>query len=230
LGPLTCVDEYLEHLGREGLYDTVSSGRDDHEGRWQAFIDYYTSVNKKLSDPKKLVEMGIAEEEIGKIKDAAFKIIRKREIPNSPKVHMIMRKLPNWLTNPEAKKALLKLVDVEIDIPVDERVNRVGEEIPPRTIDKLWGEKYGSQINNCVLKAERIMESTRTAETPITLLEAALGKLNHEKMDIRVMHATDIERAKKLIKGIRDKTQSLETEFYHLEKELKMEKKLPKRA
>jgi hypothetical protein len=231
LGPLTCVDEYLEHLGREGLYDTVSSGRDDREGRWQAFIDYYISVNKKLNDKKKLIEMGIAEDEVGKIKDAAFKIIRKREIPNSRmKVHMIMRKLPNWLTNPEAKKALLKLVDVEMDIPADERVNQAGEEIPPRTIDKLWGERYGSQINNCVLKAERIIESTRTAETPITLLEAALAKLNHEKMDIRVMHATDIERAKTLIKGIRDKTQSLETEFYHLEKELKKEKKLPKRA
>lgn len=230
LGPLTCVDEYLEHLGREGLYDTVSSGRDDREGRWQAFIDYYTSVNKKLADQKKLIQMGIAEEEVGKIKDAAFKIIRKREIPNSPKVHMIMRKLSNWLINPQAKNALLELVDVDSEIPLDERVDKSGRELSPREIDRLWAGKYGSEVNNCVLKAERIVESTRTAETPITLLEASLAKLNHEKMDIRVMNPVDIERAKTLIKGIRDKAQSLESEFYHLEKELKKEKKLPKNA
>ena len=54
LEPLNCIDQYLESLGREALYDTVSTGISDKEGRWQAFLDYYDYVEKKLADGDKL--------------------------------------------------------------------------------------------------------------------------------------------------------------------------------
>jgi len=38
LGPLECIERYLERLSREGLYNTVSTGLGDPEGRWQAFL------------------------------------------------------------------------------------------------------------------------------------------------------------------------------------------------
>jgi len=40
LGPLACVDRYLQYFEREGMYGSISSGVSDKEGRWQAFIDY----------------------------------------------------------------------------------------------------------------------------------------------------------------------------------------------
>src|SRR6185369_12142726 len=76
LGPLECIDRYLETLQREGLYNTVSEGMSDREGRWQAFYDYYKYVYLKLVDPKKLLQLNLRENEVGNIEDAAFKLIR----------------------------------------------------------------------------------------------------------------------------------------------------------
>ncbi len=65
LKPLECIDRYLEVLGREGLYNTIVAGTGDPEGRWQAFLDYYTHVYKKISDPKQRMGLGIDESEVG---------------------------------------------------------------------------------------------------------------------------------------------------------------------
>jgi len=225
LGPLDCVDKYLEHLGREGLYDTVSKGRDDREGRWQAFIDYHSNVHKKLKDKNKRIEMGIEEEEVGKIEDAAFKIIRKREIPECGKVHVIMRNLTKWLANTEAKNEVLKISNIDASLPPEDCRDKEGNEYPPRTLDKIWGEKHVTEIVRQVKKARDIFDYTILVETPLTLLEAALKKLSHEKMDLHTIQASDIDKAMVLIRNIRDKIIKLETESYHLKKNIKKNRK-----
>ena len=55
LEPLNCIDRYLDQLGRSGLYYTVSTGISDREGRWQAFLDYYKHLRKKLDDDRKRI-------------------------------------------------------------------------------------------------------------------------------------------------------------------------------
>lgn len=225
LGPLECVDRYLEQLDRDGLYDTVSKGRDDREGRWQAFIDYHNSVHKRLSDKKKLVEMGIEEDEVGRIEDAAFKVIRKREIPGiGKKVHAIMREFPKLLADEDAKRAILKLSEIDSRLPSKERFDKKGEEIDPRTLDKIWGEKHASEITRHLKKAIDIYGYTLKAETPLTLLEAALKKLSHEKMELKSIQPSDAERALIFLRSIRKKIQELETALYHIQKDLKKKK------
>ena len=49
LQPLECVDRYLQMYGREGLYGTVSEGRSDREGRWQAFMDYSHAYHRSFT-------------------------------------------------------------------------------------------------------------------------------------------------------------------------------------
>lgn len=102
LKPLECIDRYLAHLGRPGLYNTIASGVQDREGRWQAFLDYYNSLYKKLEDGKQRIGLGIDEDEVGGIEDVVFKIIRKRDFQNLPTAHKIIRELPKWLANHEA--------------------------------------------------------------------------------------------------------------------------------
>jgi len=63
----------------------------DKEGRWQAFIDYSNTYTRDLCSPKQRIELGIEEDEIGSIEEAAFDIIRLRTVPDMPKVHVIMR-------------------------------------------------------------------------------------------------------------------------------------------
>lgn len=221
LGPLECVDNYLGNLGRDGLYDTVSKGRDDPEGRWQAFIDYHQHVHQRLMDNKKLVEMGIEEDEVGKIEDAAFKIIRKREIPTLGKVHQIMRSFPKWLTNSEIKDELLKISEIDNDLPQEESVDKDGIELDPRIIDKIWGGKHETEITKHIKVAKGLYDYNHLTETPLTLLEAALKKLNHEKMELQSIQASDQDKAKILINGIREKIKNIEHEFYQLGKRLK---------
>lgn len=225
LGPLECVDKYLEYLGRDQLYDTVSKGRDDPEGRWQAFIDYHNNVHRKLKDKKKLIEMGIEEDEIGKIEDAAFKIIRKRNIPESTKVHMIMRQLPKLLENTEAKKEILKISEIDFTLPQEDRYDKDGKELDSRILDKFWGEKYKTEITRQIKLAQEIIDYAYQVETPLTLLEAALKKLKHEKMNLKVIQNSDKKEAWALIRGIRNRIKELETEFYYLKKNLKKNQK-----
>ena len=114
LDPLACVDNYLEQFNRQGLYRTVSTGTTDKEGRWQAFIDYSNTLNRYFKDPKRRIELGIEDDEIGEIEEAAFDIIRLRTVPDMPKVHVIMRDLHKYCSTEEGKKAIKKIVD-EVD-------------------------------------------------------------------------------------------------------------------
>ncbi len=221
LGPLECVDNYLSMLGRDGLYDTVSKGRDDREGRWQAFIDYHQNVHQKLMDKKKLVEIGIQEDEIGKIEDAAFKIIRKREIPTIGKVHQVMRSFTKWLANSQAKIELIKITEIDNDLSQEEKVDKNGNELDPRIIDKIWGGKNETEITEHVRVARDLFDYNHLAETPLTLLDAALKKLNHEKMKLRSILISDQDKAKILISGIRERIKEIEHEFYQIGKQSK---------
>ena len=220
LKPLDCIERYLQHLKRQGLYSTVSTGLGDPEGRWQAFLDYYKFVYQKLTDEKKRIQLGICEDEIGKIEDVAFKIIRKREFPGI-KVHKIMRELPKWLKNKDAKRELLKMADIDLALPKEERIDDNGNEYDERYIDKTWGKKYASKIINHVKKANDYFEHKKGQETPLKLLETALEKLRHENMNTKNVNPFDIQKAMKLIKEIQEQAGKLEDEFYHYQKDVK---------
>lgn len=221
LEPLKCIDRYLEQLSRAGLYYTVSTGISDREGRWQAFLDYYNHVRKKLDDDYKRTRMRIDEDETGDVEEIAFKIIRKREFPDMPKVHKIMRDLPKWLENDEAKKELYKLLNIDFELAEDECFDEDGNEYDERKKDHLWNAKHQSILINQVKKAKRLCEYERERETSITLLESALKKLEHENMDPKAVSFDDIPKAMDLAKKVKNAADELESEFYYIKKDYK---------
>tara|TARA_Y100000294_G_C8541767_1_gene331505 strand:- start:199 stop:1605 length:1407 start_codon:yes stop_codon:yes gene_type:complete len=221
LEPLECVDDYLSILDRSGLYSTVSSGAGDRLGRWEAFIDYYARVKKNLNDPNKRIKMGIDENEIGDIEEIAFKIIRKREFPELPKVHMLMRQLPKMLENKHAKKALVKLLDIELELEPEECFDENGNEKDEKEKDLVWGQKNASVLIHHVKKAKRIIDYEKERETSLTLLEASLAKLEHENMEPEAVDISDLKKAMNLAKEIKETANDLESQFYHLQKTLK---------
>ena len=221
LEPLECVDDYLSILDRSGLYSTVSSGAGDRLGRWEAFIDYYARVKKNLNDPNKRIKMGIDENEIGDIEEIAFKIIRKREFPELPKVHMLMRQLPKMLENKHAKKELVKLLDIELELEPEECFDENGNEKDEKEKDLVWGQKNASVLIHHVKKAKRIIDYEKERETSLTLLEASLAKLEHENMEPEAVDISDLKKAMNLAKEIKETANDLESQFYHLQKTLK---------
>lgn len=223
LKPLECIERYLARLGREGLYSTVSRGLGDSEGRWQAFHDYYSFVYLKLEDEKKRIHLGISEDEIGRIEDVAFKIIRKREFKGLrlPKPHKIIRDLPKWLGDKEAKKELLKLVDVPTTLPAASCSDASGKEYDERMVDEIWGQQYATDITRRVKNAMYSYDYNREQETPVGLLEAALKKLKHERMDPTSVNISDYSKAMKIARAIQARATELENQFYLQQKKHK---------
>ncbi|HUV59412.1 MAG TPA: hypothetical protein VMW09_04795 [Desulfatiglandales bacterium] len=221
LKPLDCIDRYLEYLGRDGLYNSISKGISDREGRWQAFLDYYKYVYTKLEDDRKRMNLGIEEDESGDVEEIAFKIIRQRDFPNLPKVHKIMRDLPKWIGDKDAKKELFKLLDIDLKLSPEECFDDEGNEIDERRKDLIWNTKHRSTLINQVKKARRLYERDKEKETPITLLEDALKKLEHENMQPDRINITDQPRAMKLAKQIKEVANQLESEFFRCMKNVK---------
>lgn len=220
--PLECIDRYLEQLVREGLYYTISTGISDREGRWQAFLDYYNHVKTKLDDEYKRNKYTIIkEDETGEAEEIAFKIIRKREFKDLPKVHKIMRDLPKWFNNEESKKELFNLLEINNELPYDDCYDEDGNEYDERKKDQIWSAKHSTKLHRHVKNAQRIVEHERERETPITLMDAAIKKLEHENMDltsIEILENYKLVR-EKLVK-IQEIACNLESEWYNLKKNI----------
>jgi hypothetical protein len=215
LKPLECIDKYLNYLKRPGHYNTVSEGRGDSEGRWQAFLDYYNIVYKKLSNDRSRVDLGIQDGDEGKIENVAFKIIRQREIKGlDKKAHQIMREFPKLLKNPFAKKELFKLISIDFDLPKEETIDENGEQVDEKTKDIIWSNKNASSLIHHVRKAFEFVEQTQERETPINLMNAALDKLNHPKMDISAITEDDQNEAMKITRAIQVRANDLEHQLY----------------
>jgi hypothetical protein len=224
--PLNCVDRYLEYLGRPGHYNTVSEGKGDSQGRWQAFLDYYKLVYKKMKDDKQRIKLGIQDGEQGKIENIAFKIIRKRTLQGvDKKAHQIMRDLPKLLSNPNAKKELFELEKITFDLPSYETTDGQGKELDEKTKDLLWGNKVAKDLIHHVRKAFDIFEQKKERDTPIELLLAALDRLNHNNMQIANVEISRVDEAMKISREIQSRANEIEHMLYNIKKDIKKLKK-----
>ena len=222
IGPLDCVDRYLQHFERDGMYGTISSGVSDKEGRWQAFIDYSHAYHGRLLDQKWQVENGLEEEDVGAIEEAAFKMIRLRTLTGLPKVHQIMRHLPNMCALKESKKEILDLANkVDSSLPQDEQFDATGNSLSPDEIDKKWAQRQQQKIIMLTKKALDHVEASKEKETPLMLLEAALKKLTHEEFSVERIPHSQYADARKLASSIQTVASDIEHQLYDNEKKLK---------
>src|SRR5690606_27097699 len=110
-----------------------------------------------LENHSKRNSLKIKENEIGKIENAVFKIIRKRSLSvkgtDLGKVHDLVRKLPKYLANGEAKKLILQIADVPEDISDKEKYDKDGKKLSERDIDEKWGAKNREVILGNLIQA-----------------------------------------------------------------------------
>jgi hypothetical protein len=217
LEPLECVDRYLQYFKKTGQYNSISSGYSDREGRWQAFLDYYKSVYKKLSNPAQRISMGIEEDEVGLIEDVAFKIIRKREFDKvDKKVHQIMRTFPKLLINEKSKHSLLELGrSVQAQIPNTETVDKYGKPKNEEALDILWESKYGNEVDFYVTQAFDLYQNKKLEDAPIDLLKTALEKLNESSLNISTLSKSKQKEADEYLNKIISKATILKNDLKH---------------
>ena len=216
LNPLSCVDDYLKTFDRKGMYNTVSESSTDKEGRWQAFIDYSNFKSGTLTNKTKLARLQIKENEIGKIENAVFKIIRKRSLnvkgKEIGKVHDFVRKLPKYLGNKDAKKMILQIADVPEDIPEELKVDKDGNKLNEREIDEKWGANNREQILGNLIQAHGHLTNQEQRDKPLELLEDALKKLQHDNLKIENMGSEYYEKALALAKNIIGEAETIHKE------------------
>ena len=114
LDPLACVDRYLKQFGREGLYRTISTGMSDPRVAGRRSSTTATRMHATSVIQSAESNIGIEDDEIGVIEEAAFDIIRLRAVPGMPKVHVIMRELPKYCRTKDGKRAVKKIAE-EVD-------------------------------------------------------------------------------------------------------------------
>jgi hypothetical protein len=208
LKPLDCVDEYLDLLNRESLYGTISTGMADREGKWQAFLDYYKSIEKKLDDEKTRMKLGVEEKEVGPLKDAAFKLIRYGTFHGDMKL----------IKDSTARKELLKLNNIPLNVKAAEN------EADAKEADKVWAAKYKTDIIKCWQKARNEKEHQEERDGPLTLLRAAHEKLNNAALEPQNMSIGDLGEALHVSEEIQKRAEDLKRTIYYLQKNSSKEK------
>lgn len=212
--PLKCVDRYLCAFERDGNYSWISKGLGDKRGRWEAFKDYSSKFWEKAKKPAELDKMGLEEKEIGEIEQAAFKIIRLRELPsNIGKLHMVMRSLPKLCK--VAKEELIELNKrVDNEIPNEERFDEQGNRLSPEIIEHKWRSRSNQHISYHVSRAKRELDRTDEETKPLNLLNDALKKLKHENMDVQNMKSDDLKEALKISNEIQIEIKKISSEIF----------------
>ena len=219
LTPLSCIDRYLRQFGRDGQYNTISTGMADREGRWQAFLDYSTAYSRSLCNAKWRAKNGVDEDEIGRIEKAAFDLIRLREVPDMGKIHTLMRNLPKLLSTHQGKDHLLQIADtIKTQLPKEECHDATGQPLKAADIDAKWVATNRRDITWHIRKAQDGYEARKETETPLGLLDAAYKKLTHEGMDVSAIPSQDCSRAMQLAESVRDEADTLRAAIYHVMK------------
>jgi hypothetical protein len=85
--------------------------------------------------------------------------------------------------------------------------------------DRKWAAINQQNLIYRLKKAMDIQEAAQNKETPLTLLEAALRKLNHEDMQVTKIAVADFDRARVLAAEIQKRAKEVEGEIYHYKKE-----------
>lgn len=206
--PLERVDTYLEIIGRPGHYDSI-------EGRWQAFIDFSIFYNGKLQDRAWQLKSGITDNDIGTVQDIAFNIIRKRSIKGrSVKLHEIIRKIPNFLMNEDARNAVFDLSD-SIDSLIDkERFTPNGKEYSFEEQDLIWSKKNDTLFAKCINNAYSFLEMQKEDESALTLIKNVNKKLTHSNMDINKIPKSRLGEFVKEAELVIERTTDLKSEAW----------------
>ena len=218
LDPLELVDEYLETIGRPGEYSAISRGLGDPEGRWQAFLDLQTSLGSKVTTDKGREKLEIDTKEAAKIMQAAYAVIRMREVAGFGKLHSVMRKLPAYAR--AGKGHLIDLATkVSHELPAEERRDEDGNELSRADIEHRWKSRYGGQITWKLGKAREASEIETEKTTPLKLLSDALDKLNHDKMITDNIDKPSLSKALKIVNDIGKRNDEIKREVYSRIKE-----------
>ena len=157
--------------------------------------------------------MGIDEREAGEIMQAAYAVIRMREVPGFGKLHQIMRSLPKYTEH--GKKPLVELAkNVKHELSKDETTDENGVPLPLDAIEERWQNKYREEVTRRLAQARDSADWGNEKSAPIALLDDALKKLNHENMVIDKIELELLDTALTRANDVEGRIKELRREIY----------------
>ncbi|MCL2861746.1 MAG: hypothetical protein FWE22_04985 [Firmicutes bacterium] len=210
LQPLEQVDAYLESLGRPEHYESI-------KGRWQSFIDLSNFYNGDLQKQSWRIEVNLDEDDIGVVQDIAFQIIRKQHVKNRhEKLHNIIRRIPKFLSIPDAKSSIYLISDKTVDLESNEKYDSEGKEYSLSEQDKIWSCKKENEtiFAQAINKAYSYFETQEETENSMALIKAAHQKINHDNMNVKNIPFDDLKEFMKISELIINRVSDLKDESW----------------
>ena len=207
-------DNYLEYFDRDGMYDDSDESGEISSDRWQAFVDWTKSL-RKIKDERNHARYNINLNDIGSVTSAAYKLIRQQELHGAGKINDFMRQIPKTLEKKHTKRMFFKIADeknIPSDITEDEKKNEEGAYKSNSKIDSIWSTNNAPKIISLVKKIKTELTYEQAVSKPVSLLEEALAKLNHDSMNSDVL-LEDNQKCMELCTEIIDKADDLYSEF-----------------
>jgi hypothetical protein len=213
--PLNAIDRYLLFFNRPGHYNTISEGRADSRGRWQAFRDYHNSTYKKMQLSEARRQIGLKKNEIKIVEDVAFKIIRLRNLGDlRKKVHIVMRDLLKLVENKRAKRILFTLKGEKGFVLKEwESVDEEGNQLDERTKDVIWSKKFGDTISSRLIEAYEVFERKKRIDSPVKSLEQILKKITEPSFSTSSINRSNFVRIRQLITKIKKRLNEIDKEL-----------------
>ena len=115
--------------------------------------------------------------------------------------------------DPQSRKTLI--------VKRQKELQKVPKRLRISSFLKLLGQQYATDITRRVKNAMYSYDYNREQETPVGLLEAALKKLKHERMDPTSVNISDYSKAMKIARAIQARATELENQFYLQQKKHK---------
>ena len=220
--PLRLVDEYLDAIGRRGEYTLVAHAGRNGEGRWQAFLDLAKHFSCRARTGAGLEKLGLDDStEAARVLQAAYAIIRLREVSTFGKLHSIMRQIPKMCHG--GKEHLIDLErNVKHSLPEEERMDENGNPLTDREIEARWRAKYETEVTRQLVKAREDSDDTKERSAPVELLAEAKQKLDHRNMVVSRINMEELDIAIQLAESVRDQGETLRQEIWE---RIKMRKK-----
>ena len=129
-----------------------------------------------------------------------------------------MRKVHKILKKDHIKNKWLNIGDegkIPSQLKPEEEVDDEGNSLTAAKIDEVWSSKHGQNVASLTVKIDDDLRFEEDTSKSVTLLEAALKKLDHHDLNPRGIDMEDNEMCMQLCQLVIERAEELFSQFDH---------------
>ena len=196
LGPIALTQDYLEYLGRDDEYTII-----EDKGLWDAIRDFYKSVLRSIK-----TNDNYTPEDYADLVQIGFKMLSARNLERD--IRHEMTDLKKYWSDDAQKKQISFIKKIDDPELLD---------------DPIKADKARISIKEIVKKTREIKNFIDTMDQPLTLIQAAVAKIEKVKEEDIIADFDDILAS---LRSLENLSKDLHSAVYHKNKKKKKNEKV----